>query len=137
MFEAAYALDISVSEALDGVRSPLLSELFEWVTPLGDARSIIVLAIAIAIVLWRHRRWNYKVGFFAALFSSLIISYLLKIVIERGRPESALDFFYLTPYSFPSIHAAVSLATYGFLAYMAWKLMQPEAHRVPWVFFLS
>ena len=117
--------------------APALTWLFLWLTQLGDARTIIVVALSITFVLWRHKRLSYKAGFFVTLFSSLAGSYILKALIERARPGLSWNLVIETGYSFPSTHAAVSFAVYGFLAYMALKLMHPISHRLPWTLFLS
>jgi len=117
--------------------TPTLTWFFLWLTQLGDARTIIIIALSITFVLWRHKRLSYKAGFFVTLLSALAGSYILKALIERARPELNWNLVLETGYSFPSTHAAVSFAVYGFLAYMALKLMHPVSHRLPWTVFLS
>lgn len=123
--------DLAFEHWLDTGRSPTLVTFFSWVTHFGDPRVIAVVAIAIAVVLFRHRLWRYKAGFALALFGSIATSYIIKILVARERPLPPFPIFDAPGFSFPSMHAAASLATYGFLAYMAWKLMRPSHLRLP------
>ncbi len=137
MVTFAQALDTSFVEFATAQHVPILTSFFLWITQLGDARSIIVVSVSIAIVLWRHKRWQYKVGFFLALATSLCGSYALKIAVERSRPLVDSALVLETGYSFPSMHAAIAFAVYGFLAYMVWKFMHPPQQRFVWIVFLS
>ncbi len=109
--------------------------VFIFLTQLGDARTITVIGVSMAIVLLRHKRKAYVAGLGVAIFGSLAVSYIIKIIVQRPRPPFPL--INVSGYSFPSMHAAVSMAAYGFLAYMVWKLMHPPHHRLPWVIALS
>jgi undecaprenyl-diphosphatase len=136
MIAAVVSLDTYVEQLIAAHRTPFLDTVFVWLTQLGDARWITVVALAIAFLAWRHKRYEYKAGLAVALFGALLASFVLKLAVHRIRPGAPFALLEVTGYSFPSMHAAVSLATYGFLAYMTWKLMHPPHHRAPWMFFL-
>lgn len=130
-FDHAFELFIALH------RSPALLNFFTWFTYLGDARVLAVLAISMAIVLWRHRRHEYVIGLLFALAGSASFTYLLKAVVARGRPLPPISAIDAPGFSFPSMHAACAMAMYGFLAYMAWKLMHPPHHRAPLIAGIS
>ncbi len=130
------ALDLRIEAVIDSARSAIGIEFWSWITTFGDSRTITVVALALAFVLWRHRRFAYKTGFAVALFGSIGTSYALKLLIERPRPLAPLALINEPGYSFPSMHAAVSMATYGFLAYLLWHVLQPKSHRAPAVIAL-
>jgi membrane-associated phospholipid phosphatase len=136
MISTVIALDILIENFIYTIRVPFWNSVFSFLTQLGDARWITVVALSMAFVLWRHRRFAYKAGLAVALFGSLFASEVIKLLVQRARPDAALALIHETGYSFPSMHATVSLAIYGFLAYMVWKLMHPPHHRLPWVIFL-
>jgi len=131
------SLDTQVLQTLYAARTPELVLFFSWVTLLGNTFVITIVAISMIVILWRHKRFEYKAGLAVALFGSLLASYLIKIVVERARPDIALHAIAEAGYSFPSMHATVAMATYGFLIYMTYKLMHPPHHRPPWIIFLS
>ncbi len=136
MIELVTALDTNALQAVYAWRTPELVAFFSSVTLLGNVFFITVVALSMAFVLWRHKRFEYKAGLAVALFGSLLASYVVKIIVERPRPPEIFHLIFETGYSFPSMHAATSMATYGFLAYMTWKLMRPSHHRLPWIVFL-
>lgn len=72
----------------------------------------------ISILLLLYRRQIKEVIFLnVSLFSSWILMSYLKELFERSRPEGNV-LTIATGYSFPSGHASVSIAFYGFLAYV-------------------
>ncbi len=133
MFNAVISFDHATEQFFDLHRIPALTTFFTWFTNLGDARIIIILGLSMAIVLMRHHRSAYMAGLAVSIFGSVGFSYLLKLIVARGRPMPSLAAIDAPGYSFPSMHAACSMAMYGFLAYMIYKLLQPLHHRAPLV----
>lgn len=131
------SLDTTVLQSLYASRAPELVTFFSSVTLFGNVFFITVLALSMTFVLWRHKRFEYKAGLAVALLGSLSAAYLIKILVERPRPPVIFHAILETGYSFPSMHAATSMATYGFLAYITLRLMRPSHHRLPWIIFLS
>ena len=91
-------------------RRPLLDRSFMLLTHLGGATVTITLALLAAL------GWVQGVGASAALMLAVthVSVQLLKRVISRTRPELPVGFGFLAAppdrFSFPSGHAAVSLA---------------------------
>ncbi len=80
------AFDIAVMQLAHAHRLPALDVFFLWLTHLGDARVVTVVALGMAFVLWRHRRFEYKAGLALSIFGSLAASHGIKVLIERARP---------------------------------------------------
>jgi len=137
MLPAISALDHQIEYFLYLHRTPELVNVFTWITFLGDARVITVIGISMAIVLYRHRRFSYIAGLAVSIFGSLLASYLIKIIVARARPLPSFAAIDAPGYSFPSMHAACSIAMYGFLIYMIYKLLHPPHHRFPLVSVLA
>jgi undecaprenyl-diphosphatase len=133
MIESIVSFDHLVEQYFDLHRTPLLTTFFTWFTNLGDTRIIVILGISMAIVLMRHHRSAYVAGLAISIFGSAGFSYLLKLIVARGRPLPSLAAIDAPGYSFPSMHAACAIAMYGFLAYMIYKLLHPPHHRAPFV----
>ncbi len=108
---------------LYSVRSPLLLNLFGWITSLGDTFVVAGMAGIISIFLLRS---NLSRSYVAGLATSLIgaggTAYVMKEVIARARPGGLISAITETSFSFPSGHATVAVALYGFLAYILCKL---------------
>ena len=137
MFSSIISFDHLVEQFFDLHRTQFLTEFFFWFTSLGDARVIIVLAISAAIILLRHHRSAYVIGLLTAVGGSFAFSYVLKLIVARGRPLPPLAAIDAPGYSFPSLHAACAIATYGFIAFIIWKLLHPPHHRMPLIIILA
>ena len=137
MFSSISSFDHTAVAFLYAHRTPELVAIFTSITTLGDARVIAVIGISMAIVLYRHHRFAYMAGLCVSIFGSLLGSYILKILIARDRPMPSFAAIYAPGFSFPSMHAACSMAMYGFLVYMIYKLLHPPHHRLPVVIALS
>lgn len=88
-------------------------ELFLIVTVLGSTIGITVLAAGAAYFL-RRNRFAVLQLFLLLLFSSVSMG-IAKAFVERARPDVLLWLDPSYTYSFPSGHATMSTAFYGFL----------------------
>lgn len=100
--------------------SPLLLKAFAYVTAFGGATVIIALLAAACVWLWTRRRVDLMLGLIVAVIGNVLTVSALKAVFHRPRPE--LAYFIETSGSFPSGHSAISVAFYGTLFYILWRL---------------
>jgi membrane-associated phospholipid phosphatase len=98
-----------------------------WITSLGNWKFVVPLAILVSILCWLSRKRKTITPFIIALIGTEITVELLKILIRRPRPIGAS--FLETSYSFPSGHAAISVALYGFIAFLLWKRSKSQLKR--------
>lgn len=116
------SVDAAIDQALVAARTPFGVQVFSLLTEFGGALIVIAVMAAALIVFWRGKRWAYALGLLISLGGSLTVAYLLKNLIERARPPIEWHAVVESSYSFPSNHATVAMALYGFLMYAAWKL---------------
>lgn len=114
--------------------SPSATATLGTITHLGDARAIVILGLAMAIVLWRRGNHSYWLGLGVSVFGALASSWLIKVAVARPRPLDAL--IDVGGYSLPSMHAAVGAALYGYLMYVTLRLMHPPHHRIAYAALL-
>jgi membrane-associated phospholipid phosphatase len=86
----------------------------------------LILAVAVALRPWRpSRQWGAT---FIALtaFGAALISWLLKLLVNRPRPDSELVQVMAGAFStdFPSMHLACATAICGFLFYLTPRLVK-------------
>lgn len=95
-------------------------------------RATIVIALAAACVLWliSRRRFAAAQALALAVAASGVGTLLIKGLVARARPPLEIEAYREAWYSFPSAHAAMSLAFYGTLAYLAWRSRLPPAFRI-------
>ena len=137
MINAVIIFDHLTEQFFDLHRTPFFTGFFSLITTLGDARVIVVIGISMALVLLYHHRSAYVGGLAVSIGGSFLFSYFLKLVVAQGRPLPPLAAIDAPGYSFPSLHAACSIALYAFLAYMILKLLHPPHHRLPIIAAIS
>lgn len=95
--------------------SDVMTSIMKFITFFADPIWCILFS-CLVIVLWK----NVRKVFIVNLLSIFTINYILKLIFSRERPIN-INIITETGYSFPSGHAMISLAVYGFLAYLLWK----------------
>ncbi|HEX6536463.1 MAG TPA: bifunctional DedA family/phosphatase PAP2 family protein [Gemmatimonadaceae bacterium] len=124
-------LDLRLATWLRAHALPLVDRIARVVSDLGSPAAMAVLAIVVAIVLVRRRRWIVLAGWAAAFAGGGALDQVLKRIIHRPRPVGAAAFLYGTSFSFPSGHAMGSLIGYGMLGYLLTAFWPPaRRHRV-------
>lgn len=111
--------DLQTNALLITTRNTTATKTFSLVTLLGESYIIIILALLAAIILWKIHKHTQIITLWFAVLSSAGTTFLAKLIFHRARPINAI----LTENSssFPSAHATVSVAFYGFLAYLLFK----------------
>lgn len=95
------------------------AELFLILTVLGSGVGVVALALGVAYFL-RSKPFAVLQLLLLLVWASLSMG-IAKAFVERSRPE-ALDWLVsLHSYSFPSGHATMSAAFYGFVAVMLYR----------------
>ncbi|WP_020200954.1 MULTISPECIES: phosphatase PAP2 family protein [Cupriavidus] len=121
-------LDEAVFAQLRAWRRDWLDVAMVAITELGGARVSVAVALAVLAWLAWRRAWVAAAYWVGALLGARACVMVLKLALARGRPASIYDG--LESFSFPSGHAASSMVTYGFLAFLL-CLRQPWRVRMP------
>lgn len=105
-----------------GIRTNSLLNAFNWITFLGETSVVIAITAAVVIFLFIFKKNKaYAVGFLTTIIGASGTSYILKTLVERARPDGLIPAVTETSYSFPSGHATLAIALYGFLTYFLCK----------------
>lgn len=110
------AADTRIANLLEIFRGGHVTMVFLWVTLLGKWQIVLVFILAAVILLWICRKRLYIVPLFITVLGSETMVYIGKLLIRRPRPEVAM--YAEHSFSFPSGHAAIAAAFYGFIAYI-------------------
>lgn len=106
--------ELSLLNALLPLRGDTTVAFFSWITLFGDFLPVItVFAVVLMFCIYRGM-FDRVAAVSVALCGSALSVYVLKIVFERARP-SDIALFIEDTFSFPSGHAATSVALYGML----------------------
>ncbi|OGG50755.1 hypothetical protein A2763_02415 [Candidatus Kaiserbacteria bacterium RIFCSPHIGHO2_01_FULL_54_36] len=123
------ALDISILEALEAMRNALSIDIFIGITELGEALLIGGLALCLCLVFFLQRKYAYLTGLFISVVLTGSLVLMIKELVQRARPEHLYRAYTEAGYSFPSAHAALSVAFYGFCMYLVYRTVPPGMWR--------
>lgn len=123
--------DAAFSERLRQSLAPEILRGFYAVTRLGDVATLALLSTLVALLLILRRHWLLAAGWIVATAGNGLLVRLLKQLFHRDRPlHDDHGLFLAHGWSFPSGHAAGSMAVYGMLAYLLLRLA-PAPLRLP------
>ncbi len=95
--------------------SDTMTTIMKFITFFADPIWCILFSVLV-IIFWKKIRKAFLIN----LILVFMLNYILKLIFSRARPID-INIITETGYSFPSGHAMISLAIYGFLAYLLWK----------------
>jgi membrane protein DedA with SNARE-associated domain/membrane-associated phospholipid phosphatase len=108
-------LDVWINEGIRNVWNPGLTKFMIMVTDLISPVNMALLTVALIGFLAYKRRWHYALLSATALGAGFVLETLIKEVVERVRPESAL--LISDSWSFPSGHATLAIIFFSLVLY--------------------
>ncbi len=126
--DSIVALDHLVSQQMSLLSEAGVIDVFIAITSLASTPITILVMLLTAIICWFIRQRYIIIGLLIAVIGSTIFTFVTKMIFQRARP---IDILLLeSTYSFPSGHATVTVALYGFLAYIAIRFTERFAVQV-------
>jgi undecaprenyl-diphosphatase len=96
--------------------------VFTVISFLGNWQFLVPVMLATLLILFVKNKKKFIIPFSLVVIGAEIITFLGKILFYRPRPLYAV--FTETDFSFPSGHATIAVAFYGYLAYILVKLLK-------------
>ncbi len=128
MGDAVITLDSHINNLMASLRTPLFNQVFYAITSFGYWPVIVLGTAAAVFFLWYRRRTELVLPLAISIVSCELLTYLGKLGFHRLRPEGGvLD---ASGYSFPSGHASISVAFYGFCCFLGMQLVQRWSTRI-------
>lgn len=112
-------IDVFVEKFFLNLQSQAGLDFFAAITWLGEWKILIFVVILAAAILWMKNRKEYIMPFLITVVGAGIFGQIAKIIFERARPVGNSEMG--DPFSFPSGHALIAAAFYGFLVYFFWQ----------------
>lgn len=112
--------DRRVANLLYAMRDARLIAIFGWITAFGGWEIILPLVAGVTGALLFLRYRALAAGLWIVILGNQATVTVLKHLFDR--PRSLLGYFVETSGSFPSGHAAASVAIWGMLFYLAWRV---------------
>lgn len=130
--EAVVTADARINNLIAGFRSPVFNHLFYGLSTLASPWVVLAGLLVGVALLYRMRRLRFVVPMFIASAFAAGFVLLSQQMLHRPGPEHGL----LTPsnHSFPSGHAALSVALYGFLCFVFAHSASAWRTRINWFF---
>ena len=128
------AADIRIANLFFVFRTDVLTNIVSWITLLGKSQVILGFIAISVVLLWLWRKKYYILSFFIAVTGSGAFTYLGKLAFHRPRPELAV--YAEHSFSFPSWHATIAVAFYGFVGYLLMRFSQSWSRKVN-IFFTT
>ena len=126
--DSIVAIDYFVSQQMSLLSETGIVYFFIPITSLASTPITCLVVLLTAILCWFVRQRYIIIGLLIAVIGSTIFTFLTKMIFQRARP---IDILLLErTYSFPSGHATVTIALYGFIAYVAIRFSQRFAVQV-------
>ncbi len=131
------SFDQTILDFIRTWRTPELTAFFNGVTFFGSKEVIAVLSVVLIIILIVGGR--KRVALYVAYFTIMdaFITYLLKNIIHRIRPDEMGRLIDETGFSLPSGHSSSSMLLYGMFAYVITRSIASRIGRVTVVIEMS
>ncbi|MGB5298030.1 MAG: phosphatase PAP2 family protein [Thiogranum sp.] len=123
-------LDLYLFHWLQGLRSPLGDRLLIVVTELGDGLLLYSFTALLSLWLLARKHWRAALHWLITVACVGLLTEALKLYTAVERPP-LLDSAQMS-YAFPSAHASLSVAVFGFLAVIVARELRNNWHWVPY-----
>ena len=100
------------------------------ITSLGSTSILVLVTVSVAAYFLVRRQPRTALFMLAAVAGGQVLGTLLKLGVERPRPELVPPLMNETSYSFPSGHAMMSAVTFLTLGSLAARALKDRAARV-------
>lgn len=116
---------IAYNIIVKNLRNPILTIFMKLVTSLINASVVIFISLMLLIII---KQKKIATTIPTNLIIITVLNQGLKLIFKRPRP-SGYRLMKIGGYSFPSGHAMVSMAFYGFLAYLSYCYIENKTLR--------
>lgn len=117
--DTACGFDARLAELIHHFQSPQPVAAATFVSAIGSGKVVLPLALAVIVWLAARGRVALAAGLAVSAVGNAVSIALLKLAF--GRPRPPFGVFAETSGSFPSSHAASSVAVFGMLIFVVWR----------------
>jgi membrane-associated phospholipid phosphatase len=132
--EEIIRFDRAVNRFIAPWRTPSLVQIFTWITELGAAPALTLVSVVTTSFLWSLGRGYLMLPLWITILGAHATTWFGKFGFDRERPAFVTSVTALSP-SFPSAHAAGSMAVLGFVAYLIARDLSRPRQRFEVIFW--
>lgn len=118
------AVDVALSNMVSMLQCPFMTGFFRVVTNLVHPVVMFIISMMMIHIL---RQKKYLIVLFGNLVLAVLLNLSAKVWIMRERPPEEQRLILETGYSFPSGHAMLAAAFYGFIIFLFWQTKKKRA----------
>ena len=122
------AMDYFASQQMSMLSESPIVNFFIIITSFASTATTCLIIFLTCVLCWVIRQRYLVIGLLVATLGSTVFTFLSKLLFHRDRPADILLFERTD--SFPSGHATVTVALYGFLAYLAIRFSRTFSQQV-------
>jgi undecaprenyl-diphosphatase len=129
IYQELNLFDSLVIGFITAYRTPLTTQAMKLISNFGSVTVLLSVTLLTFYVFYQRKKhfWD-SLMVLIALGGGWLLNDVLKVAFHRPRPE-LVHLVQVSGYSFPSGHAMISVAFYGFLAYLIWLNYRPSPLR--------
>lgn len=116
MFPANNLLDIWINSKIVLLQHPAFTKIMVFITNIASPTNLLILSIIFLGFLIYKKRWYFSLLLVFGMAGGFLLKTLLKLLIQRARPENALIID--AGYSFPSGHATLAVIFFTLTIYI-------------------
>ena len=132
-FESIINIDKILASFIPTIRTESLTKIFTYITYFGTSQVVIAFLVAVIFILIINQKIRYTIPLLISTIGAFVLVYISKIAFHRPRPDIAI--YYEPSYSFPSGHATIAVALYGFVAYLIIHFLKSTKQKLNTLFF--
>lgn len=117
MLSLIASFDDSTLQAILALRSGAGINIFIVISELGRTYTILGFTVIAVLVYLLWKNIPHAAGLIASAGGAFAAVFIIKELVARARPDISIAAYIESSSAFPSGHAALSTAFYGFLAY--------------------
>lgn len=106
-------LDLAIQNFIESFRTPFLTKFFETITLFGSAPIIIAISTFVFAILLLKNKKHTAILFAYLTIVDALITFIIKNVVHRSRPDILERLITQDGYSLPSGHSSSSILLYG------------------------
>ncbi|HEY4497400.1 MAG TPA: phosphatase PAP2 family protein [Candidatus Paceibacterota bacterium] len=122
------SIDARAEYFFTAIRDPFWTQFFSVVGLLGKWHVVFGILAAVSFALWFLNKRVLLVPLWLSVGGAELITLVLKNMIMRPRPEMAS--VVEKSFAFPSGHATLAVALYGFIAYILFRMCRTRKEKI-------
>ena len=119
-------IDLTIQSIIIGIRNNNLNETMKTITNICSFYAIVALTLLLLIII---KNKNIPLSIMLNLICISLLNLVFKFIIQRQRPEG-INIINVDGYSYPSGHSMISMAFFGFIAYLIYKKLNNKIYKV-------